>query len=346
MHVGLIAPPWIPVPPPAYGGTEAVIATLANGLKSRGVEVTLFAHPESTAPVRLRSAVPPREGTHIGDLMSELAWAASADEALAECDVIHHHSFAGVACSSRTDGLVMTNHGPFEPHMDALLRRVARTASVVAISNSHAEDANVPVTVIHHGVEIEQFPFGDGAGGYLLFLGRLDATKGAHRAIEVARRAGRPLIIAAKMREPHERKYFHDEIEPRLGDGVTYIREPRRNATLKLLAGATALVNPILWKEPFGMVMLEAQACGTPVLAFGCGAAPELVRHGSTGFISTTVDEMVDDVARIGEISRRAVRTHAETSFSADRMVDQYLDLYEAVGDQTSLTAAFEQKAG
>src|SRR6478736_9886999 len=183
VHVGLSAPPWIPVPPPAYGGTEAVIATLAKGLKSRGVEVTLFAHPDSAAPVRLRSATPPREGTHMGDLMSELSWAASADEALAECDVVHHHSFAGVVCSSRTDGLVITNHGPFEPHMDALLRRVARDAAVVAISNSHAEDATVPVTVIHHGVEVEQFPYGDGSGGYLLFLGRLDPSKGAHRAI-------------------------------------------------------------------------------------------------------------------------------------------------------------------
>ena len=335
-----------PCPASAYGGTEAVIATLAKGLKSRGVEVTLFAHPDSAAPVRLRSATPPREGTHMGDLMSELSWAASADEALAECDVVHHHSFAGVVCSSRTDGLVMTNHGPFEPHMDALLRRVARDAAVVAISNSHAEDATVPVTVIHHGVEVEQFPYGDGSGGYLLFLGRLDPSKGAHRAIEVARRAGQPLIIAAKIREPHERRYFHDEIEPRLGDGITYIREPRRNPTLRLLAGATALVNPIQWKEPFGMVMLEAQACGTPVLAFGCGAAPEIVRHGTTGFISATVEEMVEDVARIGKISRGAVRAHAETSFGADRMVDRYLDLYDQVSKQTHAAAALEQKAG
>ena len=139
MHVGLVAPPWIPVPPPAYGGTEAVIAALADGLSRRGIEVTLFAHAESAAPGTLMSADPPAIGIHMVDAMTELSWAAAADEALADCDVVHHHSFAGVVCSTRSRGLLMTNHGPFESRSEALVRHVATKAGVIAISRSHGK---------------------------------------------------------------------------------------------------------------------------------------------------------------------------------------------------------------
>ena len=334
VHVGLVAPPWIPVPPPAYGGTEAVIAALEDGLSRRGIRTTLFAHAESSARGTLLSAEPPVDGIHMGDAMTELSWAAAANEALADCDVIHHHTFAGVVCSPRSHGLVMTNHGPFEPRSEALLEHVAAKARVIAISRSHGRSANVPVTVIHHGVDLQQFPVGRGRGDYLLFLGRLDPSKGAHTAIEVAERAGCPLIIAAKMRDPHERQYFHEYIEPRLSDRVRFVKEPARPRIMKLLGDAVALVNPIQWNEPFGMVMIEAQACGTPVLAFACGAAPELIKQGRTGFISSSVDAMVADVGRVDTISRRDVRAHVETRFSADRMVDRHLALYEAVANE------------
>jgi glycosyltransferase involved in cell wall biosynthesis len=331
MHVGVVAPPWIPVPPPAYGGTEAVIAALVGGLSRRGIRTTLFAHADSAAPGTVLSAEPPAAGIHMGDALTELSWAAAADEALEACDVVHHHSFAGLVCSTRSDGLLMTNHGPFESRSEALLRHVATRAAVIAISRSHARDANVPVTVIHHGVDLQQFPIGRGRGGYLLFLGRLDPSKGAHTAIEVAKRAGLPLIIAAKMRDPHERQYFHERIEPHLGDRVRFVKEPGRPRVMKLLGDAVALINPIQWNEPFGMVMIEAQACGTPVLAFDCGAAPELVLQGTTGFISSTIEEMVADLEQIDTLSRDDVRAHVEEHFGADRMVEEHLALYEEV---------------
>jgi glycosyltransferase involved in cell wall biosynthesis len=329
MHVGMVAPPWIPVPPPAYGGTEAVIESLVRGLSARGIDVTLFAHPDSTAAATVLTADPPAHGVHMGDAMTELAWAAAADLALSDVDIVHHHTFAGAVCSSPDRTLVMTNHGPFEPRSRALVEQVARRSRVVAISRSHAATAPVPVSVVQHGVDIEEFPFGDGGGGYLMFLGRLDPSKGAHIAIEVANRAGLPLLIAAKMRDPHERRFYKQFIAPALGERVRLVEEPGRRQARELLAGAVALVNPIRWKEPFGMVMIEAQACGTPVLAFSEGAAPELVAHGRTGFLSSSVDEMVRHVAWLRRLERGDVRAHVEEHFSARRMVDQYVQLYD-----------------
>jgi len=329
MHVGMVAPPWIAVPPPAYGGTEAVIGELVCGLSARGIDVTLVAHPDSTAPVPLLSGDPPVVGIHMGDAMTELAWGAAADLLMPDVDIVHHHSFAGVLCSSPERTLVMTNHGPFEHRSRALVERVAGRSHVVAISQSHAAAAPVPVSIVHHGVNIEEFPSGQGIGGYLMFLGRLDPSKGAHTAIEVAERAGLPLLIAAKMRDPHERRYYEQRIAPHLSERVRFIEEPPRTQVLELLADAVALLNPIRWKEPFGMVMIEAQACGTPVLAFDHGAAAELVAHGRSGFLSSSADEMVGHVQGVRRLERGDVRAHIDNNFSARRMVDSYVQLYE-----------------
>jgi glycosyltransferase involved in cell wall biosynthesis len=182
--------------------------------------------------------------------------------------------------------------------------------------------------IIHHGIETDVVPVGDGAGGYLAFLGRVAPAKGIVEAITVAQAAGIPLRIAAKCREPEEREYFDHAVRPQLGRGVEYLGELGERDKFALLGSAAALLNPIQWDEPFGLVMIEALATGTPVLTLDRGAAPEIVVDGATGFITHDTVELFERVARVDELDRAACRRSAETRFSATRMVDDHLDLY------------------
>jgi glycosyltransferase involved in cell wall biosynthesis len=183
--------------------------------------------------------------------------------------------------------------------------------------------------VIHHGIDANDFPVGNGKGDYLMFLGRLSPDKGAGRAIDVARKADVPLLLAGKMREPWERDYFEARVAPFLSEQIQYLGEVGHERKLELLADARALVFPIRWNEPFGLVMLEAQACGTPVLAFPEGAAPEVVDHGRTGFLCHDEDEMAEAVTKLDGIDRGACRTAVEGYFSTERMVREHIELYE-----------------
>jgi glycosyltransferase involved in cell wall biosynthesis len=330
MRVALIAPPWLPVPPVAYGGTEQVIDQLARGLHERGHEVVLFTTGDSTCPVAKDWVLESTEGVVLGDVVTELRHVSSAYRRLKGFDVIHDHTLSGPLCSAFfPTPVVTTNHGPFSRELEPLYRVIGRKVPIVAISHSQARTSPVPVAkVIHHGVDVSQFPLGSGDGGYLLFLGRMARDKGVAEAARVARRAGARLLIAAKMRETAERLYFEAEVKPLLGGSVEYLGEVDWNQKLDLLAGAAALINPIRWPEPFGLVMVEAMACGTPVVTFGSGAAPEIVAHGETGFVCSSEDEMVLALSRLGSIDRAACRKRVEAHFSAERMVEDHLALY------------------
>ena len=224
MRIGLIAPPWIPVPPPAYGGTEVVIDNLARGLTALGHDVRLFTVGESTCPVPrqwlFRSPVEP-----MGAPAAEAAHVLAAYEALADVDIIHDHTIMGPLLAGRRGisrpPVVTTFHGPVTPADRRMLAEIARHASIVAISHAHARSfGGVPVTaVIHHGIDLDVYTPGPGTGGYLLFVGRMSADKGVHHAVRAAQRAGWPLVIAAKMREPAERAYFEEQVRPLLGPG-------------------------------------------------------------------------------------------------------------------------------
>lgn len=333
MRIALIAGPWLPVPPAAYGGTEAVIDRLARGFVAAGHEVVLFTTGDSTcavprAWVRERSAI-----ERIGQSHVELHHLMHAYDAVGDADVVHDHTLLGpMYAEGRCDApVVTTNHGPFSGELDEIYARVAGAghARVVAISHDQASRSSAPISaVIHHGLEVDEFPVGSGAGGYALFLGRFSPDKGAREAVLAAREAGLPLVLAAKMREPEEVEYFHDQVEPLLCDTVRYVGEVGLERKVELLAGACALVNPIRWPEPFGLVMIEALACGTPVVACRVGSAPEIVEDGVTGFLCDSADELASALAQVGELERAACRKAVAGHFSAERMVHEHLDLY------------------
>ena len=339
MRITIIAPPWLPVPPPAYGGTEAVLDTLARGLRAIGHDVLLYTTGDSTCEVErgwLHATAP---GTAaIGQAAEEIErhHVEHAYKAAIEwnADVVHDHTLLGPAYGQRLAvPVVTTNHGPFEGELGPLYRSIADRVPIIALSQHHAMSARDTqiAAVIHHGVDVDSFPFGAGDGGYALFLGRMTPDKGVHTAARIARDANLPLRIAAKMREPAEFAYFKDAVAPMLGGSVEYIGEIGGRAKQLLLAGAACLLNPLAWPEPFGMVIIEALACGTPVVATPCGSVPELVTDGVTGFVRCEAEELGRAMQGIRQIDRAACRKAVEDRFSTARMVADHVQLYERV---------------
>jgi glycosyltransferase involved in cell wall biosynthesis len=341
MRIAIVAPPWLPVPPPAYGGTENVLDTLARGLKSAGHDVLLCTTGDSTCPVERTHVFEHSIGVGSGSSVDEIRHVAHAYGGFDDVDVVHDHTLVGPMYAADFPGLpvVTTNHGPFNADLIDLYRNVSGRVPVIAISHHQASTArDVLITdVIHHGVDLTAFPVGRGGGGYALFLGRMHPGKAPHVAARIARQAGMPLKIAAKMREPQERAYFEAMVRPLLCEDVTFVDEADSQAKLELLGGAECLINPIAWPEPFGMVMIEALACGTPVLTTRFGAAPEIVEDGVVGFLRSDVASMVQALGRIPEIDRTACRRRVERDFSMERMVAKHVDVYErAILDTSS----------
>jgi glycosyltransferase involved in cell wall biosynthesis len=331
MRIGMIAPAWLPIPAPAYGGTETVVDTLTRGLHDAGHSVLLVCHPESTCPVERRSVIPVEDTLRMGRASIELEHAIGAYALVQDCDVIHDHTLAGPPLSLRFPGppVVATNHMPFTRTMTAIFGAACPPVSLVAISHSHAASTDLPVAgVVHHGVDLADFPVGAGAGGYVAVLSRMAPEKGVHRAIRIARAAGMPLRIAAKMREPREIAYFEEFVEPHLDDDIVYVGELDADGKRTLLADATALLNPIEWAEPFGMAMVEAMACGTPVVGGAKGAAPEIVEQGVTGFLADTDEALVKGLRSVTTIDRAACRRRVAEHFSVARMVEGYVQVY------------------
>jgi glycosyltransferase involved in cell wall biosynthesis len=231
--------------------------------------------------------------------------------------------------------MVTTSHGPFTPEVSDVYRSFARRVPIIAISHSQAVEASMQgihvSQVIHHGLDPEEITAGKGDGGYLLFLGRMHPDKGVDVAARVARAAGVPLRIAAKMREPAERAWFEACVKPLLSEDITYVGEVERQEALTLLQGASALLNPILWAEPFGLVMVEALAAGTPVLAFPNGAAPEIVEDGVTGYLCADEKELSRRVTDVMALDRAACHAAVLSRFSTGRVVEDHLALYAKV---------------
>jgi glycosyltransferase involved in cell wall biosynthesis len=342
VRIAIIAPPWAPIPPTLYGGIEQAVDAEARGILAAGHEVLLFTTGDSTCPVPRRWLLPEAEGQRMGVAVPEVRHVLAAYDAVADFDIVHDHTVVGPAMASRRgpdSGLppvVTTIHGPLDGELADVYRRIGDTVGLIAIS--HAQTRSAPdvtiARVIHHGVTAREFPWGDGTGDYFVFLGRLAADKGAHRAIAAAEKAGATLILAGKVREKAEKEYFEQEVAPHLSDTIRFVGEVPHDEKLRLLAGARATLFPIRWNEPFGLVMIESLACGTPVLAYPEGAAPEVIVDGRTGFLVDGEAEMADAIASVGEIDRHACRAAVEGYFSVERMVREHLELFDdlAVG--------------
>lgn len=339
MRIAVIAPPWAPIPPALYGGIELIVDELARGYQAAGHEVVLFATGDSTSSVPTKWVLDKAEGLRIGVAVPELRHVMHAYEAVQGFDIVHDHTVFGPVYAQLFPDLkvVTTIHGPFNEELIDIYRRVADRVPIIAISHDQRRHApEVPVArVIHHGIDPDAFPKGRGDGGYFLYLGRMAPEKGAHRAVEAAWKAGVPLLLAAKMREPWEFEYFETYVKPYLNDNLRYLGEVPHGEKVRLLAGARALLNPIRWAEPFGLVMVEALACGTPVLTFPEGAAPEIVEDGKTGFLCQDVDEMATRIGQVDQLDRAACRAAVEDYFCTSRMVAEHLDLFEEMLSRT-----------
>ena len=337
MKIAQVSPLYEAVPPKFYGGTERVVAHLCDALVELGHEVTLFASAEADTKAELASvrdqAIRLDPAPFKSDLASHLAMLHEVRRRSGEFDIIHFHTdmihfpfFEDMA--ERT---VTTLHGRLDIKGLGEVYRRWPQFPLVSISDSQREPlprVNWAGTVLH-GLKTDAYRCGDGAGGYLAFLGRISPEKGPERAIAIAKALGVPLKIAAKV-DAADRTYFEEVVEPLLHHPlIEYIGEIGDGQKPAFLGDAAALLFPINWPEPFGLVMIEAMACGAPVVAFDCGSVPEVIEHGVTGFIVGNADAAVHAVRRALKLDRRAIRAQFELRFSATAMARRYLDLYE-----------------
>jgi len=344
LRIGMLAPPWLPVPPIGYGGTETVIDSLARGLNAAGHHVVLYTTGDSTCTVERRFAFAASPGIDVGGSAVELHHVIRAYDELTDVDVIHDHTAVGPLYSVGRAAVpvVTTNHNPFADPFGTAFRALRGAVPVIAISAHHANSAvGIRVAaVIHHGVDPAEFPVGAGSGGYALFLGRMSPDKGAHRAVVAAKAAGVRLLLAGRLRTESELRYFDEEVRPFLDDEASFLGEIDQETKLELLGGAVCLLNPIAWDEPFGMVMIEAFACGTPVVALRAGSSPEIVEDGVTGLLCDEPAGLVAALGEAGALDRAACRRAAEGRFSASRMVADHVALYESlVADHRAASA-------
>jgi len=338
MKIALIAPIIERVPPKKYGGTERVVSALAEGLVRRGHEVTLFASGDSVTKAKLVSVYPRalREarfkdlyGLNTKTLLN-VGLAYSRQD---QFDIIHDHTgyLSLPTANIATTPVVFTLHGAISLEMREMYRTLNKPF-FVSISKEQARympDLHSAGTV-YNGLDMENYPFSAENDGYLLYVGRLSMEKGPHHAIETALTLNLPLILAAKLEEM-DRPYFREYVEPYLSDQIRWIGEVDERERNRLMSRALCFLHPITWREPFGLTLIEAMACGCPVIAFGLGSIPEIIQNGRTGFVVSSVMEMVDAVGRLGEIDRRRCRQHALRNFNAARMVDGYENIYRKI---------------
>jgi glycosyltransferase involved in cell wall biosynthesis len=348
LRIAMLAPPWIPVPAPAYGGIEEVVRLLCEGLAERGHDVTLFAAPGSASRAEvvtvLESPHPDEiqkaqfEADHVARVFGAVDDAAARGEPY---DVIHDHvGHTALAMADRVGPpLVHTLHGPFTDDACRFYAEHGAKACIVAISQAQLDDAPPEMgggRVVHNPIDCAEWPFEADKDDFVLWIGRMSPDKGPDRAIAAAGEAGVRVVLAGPV-QPGQEAYFAEQVEPALGDGVEYVGEADAERKRELYRRARALLMPIRWPEPFGLVMVEALACGTPVIAFPEGSAPEVVEDGRTGFVVADEHEMAAAIGRLGEIDPAACREQCHQRFGVPAVVQAYEDVYRAaMTDRTS----------
>lgn len=343
MRIAQIAPPWVAVPPKGYGGIEWIVSLLADGLVDRGHEVTLFATGDSETRASLEYAFDVAPGPAFNNSI----WHDTVHQLRAHLDpgrfdLIHQHTYwAGLVAGMLVDvPVVHTLHRSFTDEMRRVYELVADRMWFVAISEdqrSHMPELRY-AGVVHNGIDLSMYPFREEKEDFLLFIGRSHPDKGPRRAVDAAAAAGLPLVMAVKSAESIEQEHWEDEVKPALPEGTRVMREIPHEEKVDLLQRARALLFPIDWDEPFGLVMIEAMACGTPVVATPRGAVPEVVVDGETGFVVPVdgyADAAAEAIKRAGDLDPRALRRRVEDRFSAEAMVKAYEAAYRRI-----LTAA------
>ena len=358
MRIAQIAPPWLTIPPKNYGGTESVISTLVEEQVAQGHDVTLFAPGDAKTSAKLVSFFPKsliRQGVPWTMHLKAFYHLEKSLEQVKQqhFDIVHTHLSSGAdlylfpLTASLATPHVTTLHSqfPFERTSegksggaDDYYMDWAPFVPIVAISKSAQAQVKLPlnfVGVVYNGIDMRQYRTrSKKRGDFFTWLGRFSPEKAPHLAIEAAKRAQVPIVLAGTIDRYREdsRRYFHEVIEPKCdNEKVKYIGPVNTRQKVNLLSRARGFLNPIEWEEPFGMVMIEAMALGCPVISFARGAAPEIVVDGTTGFLVHNLDEMVQSIPRIDEIDREAARLHVERNFSAQVMAENYTDVYQKV---------------
>ena len=343
LRIAVLAPTWFPVPPTGYGGIELIVSLLADGLADVGHEVTLFASGDSLTKANLAYVFEEAPSELIGRVVPDLRHALSCYMRADEFDVINDHSgMVGATLGGLVDIPVLhTVHGPLDTHeaqdVYGSIAEVAPAVGLISISENQRRPmpdlpwaANIP-----NAIDLSLYPAKPHRGEYLLFLGRFSPDKGAHRAVAVATELGLPLKMAGKNRELKERQYFAEFIEPHVGHGgIEYLGEVSHGEKVELLQDARATLFPIEWEEPFGLVMVESMACGTPVIATRHGAVPEVIEHGRSGIIVDHYREMAAALEQADALDPMECRAYVEGRFAPERMVGDYEAAYAAALSQ------------
>jgi len=351
LRIALVAPPFLPLPPPGYAGTERIVTALALGLHERGHRVTVFGPGDSDLPCEVVPTVEHALWKN-GDPGDATGWlqlsAAKAMEAADRFDVIHSHLDADGLLIGRSTSVpfVATLHGRLDAAGVSELIKALPDVPLISISDSQRrwnEDANW-VATIHHGLDFSAAPVSDAPGDYLLLVGRVMPEKGIAEAIEVARRTRTRLVIAAKVKHPDEHALFKAVVQPAIDEGIVDWRGEVGTAVRdELMAGALATLMLGAWPEPFGLVAIESMATGTPVIGRRAGALLETIRHGTTGFLVDDISEAVLAVDRVGDLDRRPIAAYARSRFSVERMLEEHERAYATlVGGRTSALPQLE----
>ena len=320
-------------PPRHYGPWENVVSLLTEGLVAKGIDVTLYATRNSKTKARL-AAICPRgyeEDKSILPKVWECLHIAELFEHGDDFDLIHNHfDYLPLTYIGMTSTPVLTTiHGFSSPGILPVYKKYNDRAYYVSISDADRSSELNYVATIHHGIDLKQFTYEPRQGSYLLFFGRIHQEKGAREAIEISRRFGMRLIIAGIVQD---QRYFDSEVKPHVdGVNVVYVGSAGPEKRNELLGGAYALLHPIRFEEPFGLSVIEAMACGTPVVAFDRGSMPEIISNGDTGFLVSSVDEAVSQLDDVKKLDRGQCRKWVEERFAVDRMVDEYLRVYHKI---------------
>ncbi len=343
MKIAIVVPPWFEVPPQGYGGIEVIVSLLADGFVDKGHQVTLFTVSSSKTKAHMFKIFDEEMRFYLDEPPSSFlntalthSLASYLEISRGEYDIIHDNTWKEGLCSATFMDIpvVHTLHGPFNEENKRFYSLFKDHSRIHFVTISNYQQTCLPglnyIATVYNGINFPEYPYSEKKEDFFFYIGRFNDEKAPHLACEVAEKLGAKLILAGKVNEKAERSYFAKYIKPHMSDKIEFVGELGHWSKKKmaLFCHGKAFLYPIQWDEPFGITMAEALACGTPVVTFRRGSAPEVVAHGETGFVVETMDEFVDAVKHVNEINPRKCRERAEKMFTARTMVDNYERVY------------------